>query len=181
MFLEMCLFWSYHIHMATNESIMLTVAAAAAGQLNILRTVFSTCIVVHSLICSSLVGRLQVRANSCYTHPFQHQKRPARAAGVQSTAKNNPGLLEDTVTLKLPWAVLWPIPMWGTNNTAWKIRSFPPSPYPALCLAWLFPYPVLLCFSLHPQTPLCNAATLAAPNFPKSVKLCLIFRFLCLI
>lgn len=55
-----------------------------------------------------------------------------------------------------PSAVLWPIPMWGTNNTVWNIWSpFPFAPASPLCLAWLWPLCLFapLCFSRHPETP----------------------------
>lgn len=101
--------------------------------------------------------------NWCCHCPLNSQKRPVGLAAVWRAAKNTSGQLEDKVTLRPCCAVLWPIPMWGTKNTASDILSAPPRP-----CASLGSFLLLCCFAFLSPPPLFNAATLKGPTFLNS-------------
>lgn len=107
--------------------------------------------------------------------PSNHQKRPASAATApKALAKNNLHFWGDRVTSKPQCTLLWPIPMWGTNNTGWGILFSPPTlPNLALCLALIFPYCTTSSLAQHPQTTRLQCCLTGSSKFLNTYKLTL--------
>lgn len=106
------------------------------------------------------------------THPPATKKGLTEQLERRAPAKNNPRAAGGyKVTLKPPCANLYPC---EAPLTLGGICCLCP---PAPRSAWLFP--LLFCSPLprHPQTPLCNAVTPAAPNFPPHVNSQVLFCF----